>query len=73
MIDFMKAFPSVTRDEYMWEWTVPQIELAAADNTHLVYLSEDQARRDKLVTAGARDYDPDKMISDLGIPIFKKK
>lgn len=69
MIDFLKAFPFVTKEEYMWKWTVPQIKLASADNTHVRYLSDKQVEMKK-----ARRYDgsdPD-ALSDLGVPIFGK-
>ena len=40
MIDFQKANPSVTKEEYMWSWTIPQIKLASYDTTHVEYLPE---------------------------------
>ena len=36
-MDFLKAHPNVTREEYMWEWSVPQIMLASAD-LHTLYI-----------------------------------
>lgn len=68
MIDFLKAFPFVSRDEYMWKWTVPQIKLASADNTHVRYLTEKQAAMRK-----AKHYDGNNLeaLSDCGIPIFR--
>jgi hypothetical protein len=67
MMDFIKAFPSVTKEQYMWEWTVPQIRLASADNTHVIYLTEEQAEMRK-----AKKYNGSNIeeLSDLGIPIF---
>jgi len=67
MMDFIKAYPSVTKEQYMWEWTVPQIKLASADNTRVVYLSEKQAEMMK-----AKQYDGNNLseLSDLGVPIF---
>lgn len=47
MIDFLKAHPQVTKDEYLWEWTIPQIKLAIYDNTHVEYLTEEQAELEK--------------------------
>lgn len=69
MIDFLKAHPSVSKDEYMWGWTVPQIHLAICDNTHIEYLTEDQAKRDKL-RGNAVKVDNTEALNDLGIPIF---
>lgn len=69
MIDFLKAFPFVTKEEYMWKWTVPQIKLASADNTHVRYLSEKQAEMRKAKRYDGSDLDA---LSDLGVPIFGK-
>lgn len=69
MIDFLKANPSVTKDQYMWDWTVPQILLAACDNTHIEYLSEEQAKIDKARRNAIR-VDRASMLNDLGIPVF---
>lgn len=45
MVDFLKNNPYVTREEYLWEWTIPQVKLATYDNTHVVYLSEKEAKK----------------------------
>lgn len=73
-MDFLKSHPNVTRDEYMWEWTVPQILLASFDSTHLVYL-KDRRRRGGRGRHGRvspqRKYDgPEAFVNDLGLPIF---
>lgn len=47
MFDFIKAYPSVTMEQYMWHMTVPQILLAQYDTTHIEYLSEEQAKKTK--------------------------
>lgn len=74
-MDFLKSHPNVTRDEYMWMWTVPQILLASFDFTHIVYLkknrmrSEGRNRRSKV--SAQRIYDgPSDFVNDLGLPIF---
>lgn len=71
MIDFLKAHPSVSKDEYMWEWTVPQIHLAMCDNTHIEYLTEEQAKIDRMrrraVKVGGNDT---QLMNDLGIPVL---
>ena len=65
MIDFLKAFPFVTKEEYMWKWTVPQIKLASADNTHVMYLSEKQAEMRK-----TKRHNGNNLRNDLGITVF---
>lgn len=41
MMDFLKNFPFVSKEEYLWEWNVAQIALATADATHI------ETKRDK--------------------------
>lgn len=67
MVDFLKANPYVTREEYMWEWTIPQIKLASYDFTHVKYLSEEEV---KMKNAKVCDLDDKSVKNDLGIPIF---
>lgn len=66
MIDFLRQNPYVTKEQYMWEWTVPQIKLATFDFTHIVYLSEEQVKMKK-----GKKLDENSLISDLGVPLFK--
>ena len=66
MIDFLRQNPFVTREEYMWVWTVPQIKLALYDFTHIVYLSEEQVKM-----RNGKKLDESSLISDLGVPLFK--
>ena len=67
MMDFLKENPSVTKEAYMWEWTVPQIKLASYDRTHVLYLTEKEAEMRK-----AKRYSGDnlKELNDLGYVIF---
>lgn len=66
MIDFLKNNPSVTKEEYLWEWTVPQIKLASYDFTHIKYLSEKEKEKKKTkVMNSAED-----ILNDLNMPIF---
>lgn len=69
MVDFLRANPYVTREEYMWEWTIPQIRLASYDFTHVKYLSEKEMKNRK---EEVRYENPQDFVNDLGIPIFKK-
>lgn len=70
MFDFLKAYPSVTMEQYMWKMSVAQIALAKYDTTHIEYLSDEQVEKKKnKVISTAED-----LINDLGfaIPINKK-
>ena len=70
MMDFLKAYPNVTRDEYLWEWSVPQVRLATYDNTHTEYLTEEQAKREHRRKHAKRYDNMAALANDLGIPIF---
>ena len=71
MIDFLKAHPGVTKDAYLWEWTIPQIQLSICDNTHIEYLTEKQAEMERIRRHSINFTGGDTgMLSDLGIPIF---
>lgn len=67
MVDFLKAFPFFSMDEYRWKYSVPYIRLISADNTRVHYLSEKQAKNRK-----AKKIDGSKplLLNDLGLPVF---
>lgn len=65
MVDFLKAYPFVTMEEYKWKLSVPMIRLMTIDNTRIHYLSEKQAEKRKGV-----NIDGNNLSNDLGIPIF---
>ncbi len=70
MIDFLKAVPGVTKDEYLWGYSVPQIELSLFDQTRVEYLSEEQAKIEKAKRC-ARYLDSESLLkNDLGIPVL---
>lgn len=70
MIDFLKVVPGVTKDEYLWGYSVPQIELSLFDQTRVEYLTEEQAKIEK-ARRNARYLDSDALLSnDLGIPVI---
>lgn len=70
MIDFLKANPYVTRDEYLWSWSVPQVQLAMFDNTHIEYLSEEQAKIEKRRKEAVRYDSAAALANDLGNAII---
>lgn len=69
MTDFLKANPYVTKEEYLWDWTVPQVKLSSFDFTHTVFLSEEEAKKSKAKKIDSAD----DLINDLGIPITALK
>jgi hypothetical protein len=76
MTDFLKAFPFVSMEEYLWKYSVPLIRVMSADTTHTLYLSESQAKEYERWLSDRRAIgytDPEKLMNDLGLPVFKKK
>ena len=67
MVDFLKANPFVSMDDYKWKLSVPMIKIMCADNTHVNYLTEKQLENRKSIR-----YDGSKggNLNDLGIPII---
>ena len=47
MMDFLKANPHVTREQYLWNWTIPQIRLASFDSTHIEYTNKKDKNKKK--------------------------
>lgn len=66
MIDFLKNNPTVTKQEYLWEWTVPQVRLASYDFTHVKYLTEEEKKKKKAKVVNSLD----DLKNDLNMPIF---
>lgn len=65
MVDFLKANPFVSMEDYKWKLSVPMIKLMSMDNTHIHYLSEKQTEKRK-----AKVIDGKNLTNDLGIPII---
>lgn len=66
MVDFLKANPFVTMEQYKWGLSVPMIRLMSIDNTHVHYLSEKERKFKDTKVFGKGDT----KFNDLGIPIF---
>ena len=66
MVDFLKANPSITMEEYKWKLSIPMIRLMSSDFTHVKYLSDEEiAKRDaRYITS------PEQLLNDLNIPVF---
>ena len=77
MMDFLKSHPGITREEYMWGMTVPQVVLASCDFAHLLYLKDRKRRRNgkrKSSSRGGRRYDNlASFVGDLGLPKINGK
>lgn len=65
MVDFLKANPFVTMEDYKWGLSVPMIRLMIQDNTRVHYMSEKEAKMQDAVVIN----DADDLMNDLGINI----
>lgn len=68
MVDFLKNNPYVTREQYVWEWSIPQIKLASYDYTHIVYLSEEEAKRKRNAAKTVYYDNPADFVKNFNIP-----
>lgn len=68
MTDFLRQNPFVSKEAYLWEWTIPQIKLSSFDYTHVLYLSEKEAKKRKTKHIDTAE----DLMNDFGIPIFDK-
>ena len=65
MVDFLKANPFVTMDDYKWKLSVPMIRLMISDNTRIHYMSEKEAKKEGAVIIN----DAEDLMNDLGMSI----
>lgn len=70
MVDFLKAFPFVTMEDYKWKLSVPMIRIMAMDNTHVNYLSDAEIKY-KNGTSIDLSKDDKSLYNDFGVPILK--
>ena len=65
MVDFLKANPFITMDDYKWGLSVPMIRLMISDNTRIHYMSDKEAKKENAVVIN----DADDLMNDLGMSI----
>ena len=54
MVDFLKANPFISMEDYLWKINPCMIHIMSADNTHVRYMSEKEAKRRKAKVSDAR-------------------
>ena len=67
LVDFLKANPFVTLEDYKWKLSVPMIRLMSVDYTRIHYLS-DKAKQKKEASAKAINSAED-LLSDFGMSL----
>ena len=65
MVDFLKANPFVTMDDYKWGLSAPMIRLMIQDNTRIHYMSDKEAKKENAIVIN----DADDLMNDLGMSI----
>ena len=68
MVDFLKANPFASMEDYKWKLNPRMIRIMCADNTRVHYLSEKQA-----AMRGAVEYNEKNAeeFTNMGIPVLK--
>ena len=66
MVDFLKAFPFVTMEEYKWKYSVPMIKLMSMDNTRIHYKSDKEIEKTNTNTINSAE----DLFRSFGAPVI---
>lgn len=69
MVDFLKANPYMTMEDYLWKYSIPMIKIMGMDNSHVNYLSEKEAQNRKGQTLDMNGKSVEDLNNDLGVKI----
>jgi hypothetical protein len=69
MVDFLKANPFMTMEDYLWKYSIPMIKIMGMDNSHVNYLSEKQAKNRGMKTVDVNYMSVEELNNDLGTKI----
>ena len=69
MVDFLKANPYMSMEDYMWKYSIPMIRIMGMDNSHVNYLSEKQAKKRGGKIIDTKTKTVEEISNDLGIKI----
>ena len=69
MVDFLKANPFMTMEDYLWKYSIPMIKIMGMDNSHVNYLSEKQAANRGMKTVDVNNMSVEELNNDLGTKI----
>ena len=68
MVDFLKANPFMTMEDYLWKYSIPMIKIMGMDNTHVNCLTEKQAE-DRKFKRMDMNRSVEELENDLGTKI----
>lgn len=69
MVDFLKANPFMTMEDYLWKYSIPMIKIMGMDNSHVNYLSEKQSKNKGVKTVDVNHMSVEELNNDLGTKI----
>ena len=69
MVDFLKANPFMSMEDYLWKYSIPMIKIMGMDNSHVNYLSEKQAENRKFKNIDMNGKSVEDLNNDLGCKI----
>lgn len=69
MVDFLKANPFMTMEDYLWKYSIPMIKIMGMDNSHVNYLGENQAKNKGFKTLDINNMSVEELNNDLGTKI----
>ena len=69
MVDFLKANPYMTIEDYQWRYSIPMIKIMGLDNSHVNYLSKKESERRKGHYVSVNDKSVEELSNDLGVKI----
>lgn len=69
MVDFLKAFPFMTIEDYLWKYSIPMIKIMGMDNSHVNYLSKKEIERRNHSSINLNDKSIEQLNNDLGVRI----
>lgn len=65
MVDFLKANPFISMEEFKWDINPAMVRIMTIDNTHIRYLSENEAKKQNAKVINSAD----ELMNDLGMSI----
>lgn len=69
MVDFLRANPYMTVEDYRWKYSIPLIKIMGMDYSHVNYLSERELENRGSSTVSTRGKSVEELNSDLGVAI----
>lgn len=69
MVDFLKANPFMTIEDYLWKYSIPMIKIMGMDNTHVNCLGEKEAKNRGVKNVDVNNMSVEELNTDLGTPV----